>query len=334
MTLSTSPRHYVLFCSLFAVLLFSALALPRPSWGQYNEAGCTPKGWAAEDGRLKDHAIFVYQDAYYLVSTYLSTEHYEDRFAYARSADLCTWENLGPVLTERTEGAWDEWRIWAPFVIEEAGLFYMFYTGVTSGVTQSVMVATSENPADPASWQPRGMVFQPAHPGMVWPGRGKWSDARDPHVIKADGRFYLLYTGRDEDGGIVGVATAPSLLGPWHDWGATLKVPGALLESPGIFERDGWYYLVLNRVLDGSGPEVRVGPTPGGPWSAPRPLRPGWAHEFWLGLDGTWMTSYLTSYTVTVQPVAWDDLTTPPWPVIGERIWHLWLPTTTAAAPS
>jgi hypothetical protein len=311
---------------LFGALLIAGAVFPYHSSAQQPAPDCLPKGWAVEGGRLKDHTVFTHDGWYYLVSTYISLGHYEDRFAYARSTDLCNWENLGPILTERIRWTWDEFAVWAPFVLEEEGVYYMFYTGVTEEVTQSIMLATSTDPADPTSWQVRGMVFQPSHLGMVWPGAGRWSDARDPHVVKADGRYYLYYTGRDRDGGIVGVATATSLRGPWQDWGATLKVSGAMLESPGVFERDDTYYLVYNRVLDGIGPEVRVGPTPGGPWSAPRLLRPGWAHEFWLALDGNWMTSYLTDYTVTVQPVAWDTIASPSWPFIGEELSHVWLP--------
>ena len=45
------------------------------------------------------------------------------QFAYARSADLCNWETLTPILAERVPESWDENVIWAPFVYEEAGVF-------------------------------------------------------------------------------------------------------------------------------------------------------------------------------------------------------------------
>ena len=181
---------------------------------------CLPSHWVGSEYGLKDHTLFYADGYYYGVSIYLSQQNYEDRFAYVRSQDLCTWTELSPILTERTPGTWDAFRIWAPFVIREGDpsaidpLYFMFYTGVTADITQSIMLATTPTPQDPASWQPQGMVFQPQHPGMVWAGAGKWSDARDPTVLYSQGRYYLYYTGMDVGGGIVGVGVADSLSGP------------------------------------------------------------------------------------------------------------------------
>lgn len=286
---------------------------------------CSPRGWAPQEFGLKDHTIFWYNGAYYLASIYLTTSRYEDRFAYARSVDLCSWEELDPILTERQTDTWDEFRIWAPFVFEEDGVYYLYYTGVTNEYTQSTMLATSTNPADPSAWIPRGMIFQPQHPGMSWQGAGHWSDARDPTVLKANGRYYLYYTGADQDRGIVGVATADNPVGPWRDWGAMIQGEGGMLESPGVIEYDGWYYLFYNHTDTAIGPQIHVGPTPTGPWSAPSDLQPGWAHEIWTAPDGTWMTSYLTSYSVTIRPVQWIG-PAPARLFIAEQVWRSLVP--------
>jgi hypothetical protein len=50
----------------------------------------------------------------------------------------------------------------------------------------------------------------------------------------------------------------------------------------------------------------RMGPTPGGPWSEPLPLRPGWAHEVWQDAGGQWYASYLTNYSVAIAEVWWN----------------------------
>jgi hypothetical protein len=187
------------------------------------------------------------------------------------------------------------------------------------------MLATSTEPENPDSWQRHGMIFQPAHDGMIWPGKGEWSDCRDPTVQQWGSLYYLYYTGKDEAGGIVGLATSKAPEGPWQDWGAILTVPHTMLESPMVVRRNGWYYLIYNRT-DGTGEEMRLGPTPAGPWSNPRPLRPGWAHEIWKTPTGDWMTSYLTTYQVSIQPLTWDDAFSPPWPFIGAQVFHTWLP--------
>ncbi len=132
-------------------------------------AACQQPGWFPTAFGLKDHSVFWYDGFYYLISIYVESQ---DRFVYGRSPDLCTWEELGFVLTPRPPGSWEDMAIWAPFVHQELGVYYMYYTGVKRVANwvgpQSIMLATSTNPADPNSWQPQGMIFQPNHPGMVW----------------------------------------------------------------------------------------------------------------------------------------------------------------------
>ena len=150
-------------------------------------APCSQLGWFPTTFGLKDHHIFWYDGFYYLISIYLSPEN---QFAYGRSTDLCTWQELASVLPQRISGAWDEAAIWAPFVYEESGVYYLYYTGVTYAVAQSIMLATSTNPADPASWQEQGVIFQPTHPGKVWGGFNTWSDCRDPTMVKVGSIYY------------------------------------------------------------------------------------------------------------------------------------------------
>jgi len=92
----------------------------------------------------------------------------QDRYAYARSSDLCEWEQHLFILPRRIHGKWDEQAVWAPFVYYENDIYYLYHTGVTEDVTQSILLATSNDPSEPSSWQPQEMVFQPDHPGMAW----------------------------------------------------------------------------------------------------------------------------------------------------------------------
>jgi hypothetical protein len=287
---------------------------------------CPQPGWFPSEFGLKDHTVFQYAGGYYLAAIYLGSEGYEDRFAYAASPDLCQWEDLGGILQARPAGGWDEFRIWAPYVYEEGGVYYLFYTGVTEAFAQSIMLATSIDPSDPASWQHQGLVFQPDHPGSVWGGYHTWSDCRDPMVLVSDGQYYLYYTGLDTDGGVIGVATAPGLGGPWTDWGAILTQPGAMLESPTVVAYEGLFYLFYHQTGSGSPDEsYRYGPTPAGPWTETRPFWPGWAHEIWRGLEGDWYTSFLTDYSVTIRPLTWDDTYAPPRPYVG-AVHRIFLP--------
>jgi beta-xylosidase len=249
---------------------------------------------------------------------------YEKQFAYARSADWCNWEDLGPILSERRPGEADEQSIWSPFVLEEGGTYYAYYTGVTRDFTQRILLATTQNPADPASWQERGVIFHPDHLQAKWTA-GEWADCRDPMVLKAGELYYLYYSGRDSgtegDYGIVGLATAASPEGPWTDQGAILALSTPanyhMLESPTVYPYQGNYYLFANNTSCGE--EYRVGSSPSGPWSNPRPFQPGWAHEVWSTTEGLTYSSYLTDYTVSFSPVSWSFFAQPSRPVIGEQ---------------
>jgi hypothetical protein len=316
-------------------LLEAPVSLPKADREQKGEVTastlntlpCERPGWFPTDFALKDHTVFSYDTKYYIASIYLSSDGYEDRFAYAASPDLCQWQDLGGILPERLPGEWDEYRVWAPFVYEEAGTYYMFYTGVTQSFAQSIMLATSTDPSDPDSWERQGMVFQPSHPGSVWPGFDAWSDCRDPTVVRVGERYYLYYTGLDEDGGIVGLATAPAISGPWTDWGAVTTRSGSMLESSTLVTYDDMYYLIYHSAgASGLGAVYRYGPTPAGPWGEVHPLYPGWAHEVWLGLDARFYTSFLTDLSITIRPLTWEAIYDPPRPFIGERIHRLFLP--------
>jgi hypothetical protein len=204
----------------------------------------------------------------------------------------------------------------------------MYYTGVNAAFAQSILLATSTNPADPNSWTEQGLMFQPSHPGALW-SPDAWSNNRDPMVFERGGVYHLLYTGRDQAGGIVGLAVASSPLGPWTDLGATFgPVADRILESPTLFSYAGTDYLLYHNTWLGQsyGAAYRTAASPLGPWSDPAPFFPGWAHEIRQDPANGWLASFLTGYSVTIQSLGWDDTTLPPRPYIGAGLSRLFLP--------
>ncbi len=315
---------FPLFVLLFVV--FAWLNFPVAATNAHSAAACAPMGWFSTTFGLKDHTVFTFDGRYYLASIDISDNTH---FAYGVSDDLCGWTTLNPILAQRPALPWNETVIWAPDVLCENGVCYMFYTSVESTITQRIALATSTNPAEPASWVvDTSFVFTPTHSGAVW-SENTWADMRDPHVFRLDGLYYLLYTGRDVDGGIVGLATAPSLTGPWQDFGSILTLESGMPESPTMFQANGGFYLLYNRAGAGaaSGEKYRFGPAPGGPWSAEMSVFPaGWAHEVWSGLDGKIYGSYLTNYTVTIAPLIWNRRYTPPQPFFAASFYELFVP--------
>jgi hypothetical protein len=323
---SRNASPFPIFLAIVAVLILGATG------GKVQAAfdpPCNDPGWFTTEFGLKDHNIFWYAGYYYLISIYLPygepSPPAEDRFVYARSQDLCAWETLAPVLPNRIPGTWDEKAIWAPFVYQEEGVYYLYYTGVTNDYTQSILLATTTDPATPSSWEIQEMVFQPDHDGMFWTA-GAWADCRDPTLFKEDDLYYLYYSGRDQTGAILGVATAPTPVGPWSDQGSIISpLVNDTPESPTIARYGDHYYLFYTLSYDGG--YYRIGDHPTGPWQDPLPFRPGWAHEVWQDASREWMTSYVSGYDVAIAPLTWDSLSNPIRPFIGLIQTHLFLPT-------
>lgn len=318
---------------LFFIILGSVFeygnAKPDHMTALLQEVDCEKLGWFPEGFGLKDHSIFLYDGYYYLISISVPDDTIDpfaqEHFAYARSTDLCTWEQLDNVLSTRIPDTPDENAIWAPFVYVEDDIYYLFYTGVNNQLVQRIMLATSTDPSNPYSWHKEDWEFHPNHEDMVWSEDG-WADCRDPMVIKEDGTYYLYYTGLDTTGGIIGYATAAnSILEEWEDHGRmTDPDDRALHESPFILFHEGSYYLFYN--LAHIGEYYRTSETHLGPWFDEKALYPGWAHEFFLSKDGKLYSSYLTNLTVTISPVSWDPLFSPPRPVLSDKIYHHYLP--------
>jgi beta-xylosidase len=326
------PPHWkwrsllLLFCGLGLLILATInprlTDQPSSALAYTSDSGCDQLGWSPENYQLKDHSVFKFDGYYYIVSIRLPDEK---GFAYGRSTDLCNWEDLGTIIDARTSGEWDESVVWAPFVWEDQGIFYMYYTGVNHKYTQSIMLAVSDNPADPGSWQRLGMIFQPDHKGTLWKA-GKWADCRDATVMKDGDFYYMVYTGLDAAGPIIGLAASISPVGPWNDWGATLALPqtNAMAESPLVISHAGNYYLVYNKTYHGE--EYRIGPDLIGPWSEAYPLAPGWANEFWFGQDGRDYTSYLQGYDIVIDRIHWDDSSHPPRLLMSAGTYRLLFP--------
>jgi predicted GH43/DUF377 family glycosyl hydrolase len=324
-----TPRQAALALALAGVCLCAWNAGARA--GHTAQAAgnplCNRPGWYPADFGVKDHTVLWYDGYYYLIATYVDPDDPSplraDHFAYARSRDLCAWEELPPVLAQGAPGAWDEAALWAPHAYYEAGVYYLYYTGVTPTWTQSILLATSTDPSDPASWQKQGLVFQPDHPDMVW-SENNPSDCRDPHLLRVGEQYFLYYTGLDDEGGIIGAAVASRPQGPWTDTGRVVKpAPGKWLESPLVVAYGEHYYLFYNETEVGE--FYQVGYSPTGAWLAARPFNPGWAHEIWQSTEGVWYTSYLTDYSVTINRLSWDA-SVPPQPVIEWAWAKLYLP--------
>jgi beta-fructofuranosidase len=139
--------------------------------------------------------------------------------------------------TDRTH---HETHLWAPHVIEHDDRYWMFYCGGGPAPSQyRIHLATSD---DATTWQ-----RHEANPLVV-----DGYEARDPMVLRVDGRWLLYYTATSApEGGhhVVAVVESDDLV---HWGGKQVVYTDAMTgtgagptESPFVVERDGTWYLFI-----------------------------------------------------------------------------------------
>lgn len=215
-----------------------------------------PSGYRAKDFALVKRDG-VYHVFYIRNQTGVPFDSTEVDFGHAVSNDLYVWTHLPPVLAVRDD-SWDRHHVWAPSIVEQDGIYYLFYTGVThdppgTRLWQRTGVATS---TDLMNWnrldQP---VFTCA--SVPWAVCDSTTDAtafRDPCVVRdvnQPGRWLMVYGAypQSNPGAMVaGLATSTGDLLSWQDhgplWISHQPVSGNdLVESPLLFESQGLYYL-------------------------------------------------------------------------------------------
>jgi predicted GH43/DUF377 family glycosyl hydrolase len=116
----------------------------------------------------------------------------QPRLGLARSPDGRRWtRTVRPVLETGPRGSWDERGVADPYVIRTGRQFYLFYLGQDRAQRQRLGIARSR---DGVSWEKlRGNpVLEPGAYGSFDEfGLG------EPAVWVSQGRYWMLYTGRD-----------------------------------------------------------------------------------------------------------------------------------------
>jgi hypothetical protein len=129
----------------------------------------------------------------------------EISFGHASTADYQRWIRH-PMPLAVGDRSWESEHVWAPFVYERDGRYYMFYMGTGAGET-FISYATS---ADLERWQ-------------RWQeGPIKSAVGRDPFVLDADDHVVLLFTGHGS-ARIAGCVSRDMVT--WEPVGDLLQVP-------------------------------------------------------------------------------------------------------------
>ena len=238
---------------------------------------------------------------------------------HATSPDLTDWTEHAPVLVASPSEPW--WRtqsVWAPMVTDRpGGGWVMAYTGVGDTGAQRLGFLTSD---DLETWTPLppDSAFEPDTTIYAWSAT-TWSSCRDPHLVRINNVWHLLYAARAADGRpSVGWAESPDLV-TWTQHAPLLAQEGAGwswpdLESPGITFFGGKTYLYYSWM----GCRIEQGDSLASDWvNAPLSLIETFssAPELQTSGSGLLMSRRRLSSCNTYQTYLWfDSLKTTTWP--------------------
>jgi beta-fructofuranosidase len=231
----------------------------------------------------------------------------EDSLAHATSDRLVgvAWTKQKPALTVETGEPWNETHLWAPHVIQHDGLYYMFYCGGDPDHSRyKIQLATSK---DLVNWE-----RHPENPLVV-----DGYDARDPFILREDGKWYMYYTANSEPSGghyIVARVESDDLV-HWKNrttvfTDETQGTFGGPTESPFVVRRGDKYYLFLGPRGGYNGTDVFVSDT-FDHWDVAYQVGhiPSHAAEVVRDVEGKWYVSRAGwgQGGVYLAPLEWQD---------------------------
>lgn len=221
-------------------------------------ARCFRKVFQAEGRYVNDHCFIEREGSMHLF--YIDGEVGKGPYdlgnevviGHAVSKDLVHWSSLEPALVRDPGLPHEERGVFAPYIFEANGVYYMYYSSHNMPGAQYMNLAVSN---DLLAWE--------RHPGnpLFFP-KGDWADwvenvpcsCRDAHVwYDEDHRMYALAWVGDlrgpKDQSCIALSVSRDLL-TWEEAGPVLARKHSKLESlrmktesPCVIKKDGLYYL-------------------------------------------------------------------------------------------
>ncbi len=122
-----------------------------------------------------------------------------------------------------------------PFVLKDGNTYYMY---ATSAATIGFRVWQS---GDLVDWEEKGLAYDRTQQSSEWATGDFWA----PEVVKHNGKFYMVYSARDNNGHLqISIATSQNPLGPFKDISTQIiKQEGSYIDGDIFIDDDGTPYL-------------------------------------------------------------------------------------------
>ncbi len=211
-------------------------------------------GFGFRSSEIGDVDVLWHDGLFHLFHLVLPNHDY---IAHAVSEDGLTWRRVQNALFISDPGEWDDDMLWTMHVTPDPhrdGSWRMFYTGLClreAGRVQRIGLARSD---DLYHWEKdRSDAWPLEIPGGHYEhsldeGR-RWVSFRDPFYFRHEGSGYLLAAARTREGALIRrgcVAVAQEVAPHRFEFRPPLYHPRRYddVEVPGLFERDGRFYLI------------------------------------------------------------------------------------------
>ena len=207
-------------------------------------------GSGFSDWEIGDITVIIHNGVYHLFHLIIPNHDY---IAHAISSDGISWKRVNNAIFVGHPGEWDDDMLWTMHVVENKGIFEMYYTGLQRkdrGIISRIGFAWSP---DLLNWTKDQKNIYPIQPKGIYyetheHNPRKWLSFRDPFKFEHKGEDYLLVAARSLHGpvsrrgcvGLVKISNDEMLLMP------PLLQPLVYddIECPCVFELNGRFYLL------------------------------------------------------------------------------------------
>jgi arabinan endo-1,5-alpha-L-arabinosidase len=195
------------------------------------------------DDPVHDPTLFEDQQegVYYVFSTgILNPEDPGGIFVHRSTCTLAgPWESVGAIPLPAWTLDYNVNHLWAPHVVEQGGVFYLYYSASSFGTNRSAIgLMTTRTPGDLGSWVDHGPILTS--------GPGDDFNAIDPMVFKAEGQWYIVFG--SFWGGIMlqRLEDMDTPVGEVIHLASNTDNPFNAIENPQIFKHGGYWYLTAS----------------------------------------------------------------------------------------